>query len=634
MKKITTLKVVIILLTVSLSLHAQVRRTPTTVRPATNTETIDPNKINQQVTQPNLQNLQIAIEHFNRLKVGTPTQKQGEQELIVVDQGFPSVNSTKVTLVNKATRQGKICVTENLEIDVNARDFSYISESPESWIKPGHIFTAQSFVSGQPATVVLPRNPINLAIDLRGVSRTVFQVQNPEQNSQLLQAENTLISQNATPPAANFSFSFHKIHSVDEMEFKLTGKFRGALGTFSSKFGLNTGTQQEYHYYMLEFQQNMFSIQVDGLTPENVFRQPVNDMSGYVYINKVDYGRKGLIIFKSTRTLDELGVNVSANFNGLINSGSASAAYNSLSKKNEVEVLARFYGGDSPSAIQSMENTIEKGVPDLFTYLRSQPNNHRLAKPIGYSLMNMNNQVVGQKSKRTQTVETCTAVPLAQTYKLKVTLTDIQCINGRDGGGDNPDDYAIQQYIVYNALGEEKKFVSRNINKFPARQNGPVQAANAQNILISGDQNNQIHVRQNGDVKQRNRNMINNSLVFDITLNELNDQNASFKIFTWLKEYSTTALGRNDDKVLMNNEPISVKIKDVVEILLGLRNLNANTDFHDTTIGRGVKFHNFGAGNMHLANIQNITPLVLEGPIRVGNPGEKAAVWVQFELLK
>ncbi|HNQ81997.1 MAG TPA: thiol-activated cytolysin family protein [Bacteroidales bacterium] len=634
MKTTATLTILLVCLMVTLNLNAQIQRKRTTARPSTTIETVDPSKINQQVTSPNLQNLQIAKGYFTRLKAGTPNQKQGEQELTVVDQNFPAVNTTKVTQVGKTTAQGDICVTENLDIEVNAREFSYISESPESWIRPGQIFTAQSFISGQPATVALARNPINLAIDLRGVTNTVFQVQNPEQNSQLMQAENALISQNATPPAANFSFSFHKIHSVDEMEFKLTGKYRGALGAFSAKFGLNTGNQQEYHYYMLEFQQNMFSIQVDGLTPDRVFKQPGSDMSGYVYIDKVDYGRKGIIVFKSTRTLDELGVNVSAGFNGLLSSASANAAYSQLSKKSEVNVLARFYGGDSPSAIQSMENTVEKGVPDLFTFIRGQSNNHRLAKPVGYTLKNMNNQLLGQNSKRTQTVKTCTPVPLAQIFKLKVTLTDIQCINGRDGGGDNPDDYAIQQYIVYKALGKDMNYVSRDINKFPARQNGPVQVSNVRNILISGDQQNQIHVRQDGDVRQRNRNMISNSLVFNISLNELNDPNATFKIFTWMKEYSTTTLGSNDDKVLMNNDPISVKIKDVVEILLGLRNLNANTDFHDTTIGKGVKFHNFGSGFMHLANIQKITPLVLEGPIRVGSPGQKAAVWVQFELLQ
>lgn len=362
MKTTATLTILLVCLMVTLNLNAQIQRKRTTARPSTTIETVDPSKINQQVTSPNLQNLQIAKGYFTRLKAGTPNQKQGEQELTVVDQNFPAVNTTKVTQVGKTTAQGDICVTENLDIEVNAREFSYISESPESWIRPGQIFTAQSFISGQPATVALARNPINLAIDLRGVTNTVFQVQNPEQNSQLMQAENALISQNATPPAANFSFSFHKIHSVDEMEFKLTGKYRGALGAFSAKFGLNTGNQQEYHYYMLEFQQNMFSIQVDGLTPDRVFKQPGSDMSGYVYIDKVDYGRKGIIVFKSTRTLDELGVNVSAGFNGLLSSASANAAYSQLSKKSEVNVLARFYGGDSPSAIQSMENTVEKGV--------------------------------------------------------------------------------------------------------------------------------------------------------------------------------------------------------------------------------------------------------------------------------
>ena len=645
MKNALTSTITILLLSLAMSLHAQIPRKSTTVKSTKTIETVDQNKLNQSITNPNLQKNLDAQQRlkesgtlfFKDLKVGTPSQKQGELVLSVVDKDFPAVNTTKVTLAGKSTKQGSICVTENLDIAVNAREFSYISESPESWIKPGQIFTAQSFISGQPATVVLPRNPITLAIDLRGVANTAFQVQHPEQNSQLLQAENILISQNATPPGANFSFSFHQIHSVDEMEFKLTGQYRGALGSFSGKFGLNVGNKQEYYYYMLEFQQNMFSIQVDGMTAANVFQQPGNDMSSYVYIDKVDYGRKGVIVFKATRTLEELGVNVSASYNGILNQASASAAYKQLNSKDEVKVLARFYGGDSPAAIQSMENTVESGVPDLFTYIRAQPNNYRLAKPVGYTLKNMNNQSVGQNSKRTQTVETCTPVPLATIFKLKVTLTDIQCINGRDGGGNDPDDYAIQQYIVYKALAKDKKFVSRDINKYLGLIDKEGQVPGIINPLIISDMSNQIHVRESGDIKERNRNMISNSLVFNITLNELNDPNASFKIYTWLKEYTSTNYGlttRNDDRVLINNEPISVKIKDVVEILLGLRDLNAQTDFHDQSIGKEVKFHNFGSGYMHLANIQGITPMVLEGPIRVGSPGQKAAVWVQFELIK
>lgn len=631
MKQLLFLLPVTLLLIGTSSLQAQIKRKSTNVKPPASIQTIDINKVNQKVIQPDLKNLQIK--YFTSVKAGTPSQKQGANELTVVDQNFPSLNTTKVTTKKKTTAQGVISVTEDLSINVNAREFSHIAESAESWLKPGQIFTAQSFISGQPATVLLPRNPTKLAITLTGVARPTYQVQNPELNSQLIQAENYLISQNANPPPANLSFSFHKIHSIEEMEFKLTGKFRGALGAFSAKFGLNTGSQQESHYYMLQFQQNMFSIQADGMLSHQVFKQPVTDMSAYVYIDKVDYGRKGMIIFKSSRTLDELGITAAAGYNFGLSEARMSAAYKQLKGKDEVEVFARFYGGASAAAIQAMENTVESGVPDIFTYIRSQPNNHRLALPVGYTLKNMDNQVVGQKSNKTQTVTTKTQVPLASIFKLKVTLTDIQCINGRDGGGADPDDYAIQQYVVYKALGKEKKYVSRNINKFPERIDHAGQVSNILNPLIKGDIVNQIHVREDGDINQRNRNMINNSIVFHVTVNELNDPNSSFKIFTWLKEYSKTALGRNDDKVLMNNASLSVKINDVIKILLGLKTLNANTTYPDLSIGRGVKFHDFNDGLM-LAEIRKLTPRVLEGPIRVGNPGEKAAVWVQFELVE
>lgn len=630
MKRVFSVITIIFLVTFTSSLHAQIKRkTTTTAKPPTNVQTVDLNKVNQPVTQPNLLNLNIK--HFSNVKTGNPSQKQGENELLVVNENFPGLNSTKVTPKGKQTAMGFITVTEDLAINVNARNFSHFSESPESWLKPGQIFTAQSFISGQPTTVMNPRNPTILGISLTGVANSSYQVQNPELNSQLLAAVNYLTSQNANPPPASLSFSFHKIHSVEEMEFKLTGKYRGALGTFSASFGLNAGNQQEYHYYMLEFQQNMFSIQADGMLPANVFKQPVTDMSGYVYIDQVDYGRKGVIVFKSTRTLDELGVTAAANYNFGLSEASMSATYKQLNAKTEVEVFARFYGGSSPAAIQAMENTVKNGVPDIFTYIRSQPNNHRLAMPLGFTLKNMNNQVVGQKSNKTQTVTTKTPVPLASVFKLKVTLTDIQCINGRDGGGADPDDYAIQQYIVYKSLGKEKTHVSRDINKFPNRINLGGQVPGIKNMLINGDMNNQLHIRE--DAGGRNRNIISNSMVFHVTLNELNDNNASFKIFTWLKEYSTTLLGRNDDKVLMNNEPINVKINDVIKILLGKQSLKAETTFPDLAIARGIQFHNFGSGNMHLANIQDITPLVLEGPIRVGGPGQKAAVWVQFELI-
>jgi hypothetical protein len=85
--------------------------------------------------------------------------------------------------------------------------------------------------------------------------------------------------------------------------------------------------------------------------------------------------------------------------------------------------------------------------------------------------------------------------------------------------------------------------------------------------------------------------------------------------------------------VLANNESISVKIKDVLDILTGIKTLRKDTNFFDTTIASGIKFHNFGSGNLMLTHLQSTDNMILEGPIRIGKPGEKAAVWVQFELI-
>ncbi|MEO9021516.1 MAG: hypothetical protein ABI290_05220 [Ginsengibacter sp.] len=596
--------------------------------PATPVET---NKESEAATQPASQN--ATIKYFTSVKVGNPSQPSGLNELLVVENTFRDLKATRVIPTGTKKERDAISVSENLDINANTRNFGHISENYEAWIQPGQILKAMSVISGKPTAIVEPRNPMVLTVSLKNVSKTNYTVQNPEKNVQLQEAGRNLITQNGNPSVAH-SFSFHKIHSVEEMEFALTGKYRGALSSFARSFGLNTGNKQQYHFYMLEYRQKMFDIQAEGITPANVFKQAVTDMSDYVYIDKVNYGQKGIIIFKSPRTLEEMGINAGANYATGLSEKNISAVCKELSGNKEVQLFARFYGGASPTALKAMENNVKKQGQDVIAYIKSQPANHRQALPVSYTLKNLNNEVVGLKSNKRQTVTTTTkASPsVPSVYKLKVTLTDIQCYYARDGRGES-DDYGIQQYIVYKALGKDKKYVNRAINKFPNKIDQVGQVPGIKNPLIMGDVKNQIHAKENDDINFRDRNMINNSLVFHVTPNELKDPNASFKVFTWLKEYSTTFFGGNDDKVLMNNTSVNVKINDVINILLGKKSLNENTRIPAEDVGRLFKFHNFGAGNMFLANIQKIQPLVLEGPIYYVNPDVIVAVWIQFELI-
>src|SRR5690606_15437581 len=145
-------------------------------------------------------------------------------------------------------------------------------------------------------------------------------------------------------------------------------------------------------------------------------------------------------------------------------------------------------------------------------------------------------------------------------------------------------------------------------------------------------------VKENFDISKRDRSMINNSLVFHITPEELNDPNASFEIFTWLKEYSSKATitgTKNEDKIFLRNEPIKVKIKDIVEILYGINQSKERHRIFGFPFVKDILFHYFGPNFLPVANIQKKTPLVLEGYIQA-TPLilTDVAIWVQFELLQ
>lgn len=622
MKKIIQLAFSISLCLVTLNVTAQLRPQKTiTIQKEKN---VDLSKFNKKPI-PQLDVVK-AKEYFKTLKVGSENDKEGARELTLVNNSFIETNKTTVKKGGVINNTNRICTKELLTVEIKALDFKAFSMNAKpDWLKPGIMMKAMSFIDGSyTIEEINDRNPITLSTDLK-IANPVFEVMNPSKKSQISNAENNFIRQNGNPVPAQMSFSYHEVHSLEEMSFKLTGKYSSGMGMFSGSVGLNYGTEKESNYYMIEFSQNMFSIDVDGMNPSKVFVNPTVSTEDYIYLSKVNYGRKGVIIFKSDKNLEELGINLKAKVSGVIGSAEVKAAYSLLKSRSDTQIEAYYYGGSTVGAVKSIENSIKNGVPDIISYLEDRPFDHKLALPIGYELKNLKNERVGLDNKLKQIVRTC--IP-KQNFKLKVTLTDIQNINGRDGGGDNPDDYAIQQYIAYEANGATKKYSQRDITIFPARQNGPVQVANVSNILISGDMQNQLHVREGNEPTNRNR-FINNSLVFDISYDEFNDPNAKFKIYTWLKEYTN-----GKDKVLANNTSISVNIKEVLEVLSGARPLNESTPFFDTTIAKNVKFHNFGTGNIPLSNIQkSLNHLVLEGPIRIGNPGEKAAVWLQFELV-
>ncbi|MBJ2173977.1 hypothetical protein JBL43_06995 [Aureibaculum sp. A20] len=182
--------------------------------------------------------------------------------------------------------------------------------------------------------------------------------------------------------------------------------------------------------------------------------------------------------------------------------------------------------------------------------------------------------------------------------RLKITLTRIKSIQARDS--DNIADFVLEQKIHYTTKGKQKLAIKKKINV-------------GKNIINTGESYHvkdesssifnawQTHVRE-GDENH----FINNSLVYEITPEEIKDKYAEFQFYTNLGEND----GSNDNwftknifklfqdhtykiKTIASQHLIDVKIHEVIDYLQ-----NPTSSKYDKSYfkgGRNGDMHEYGA---------------------------------------
>src|SRR5690606_20671151 len=118
-----------------------------------------------------------------------------------------------------------------------------------------------------------------------------------------------------------------------------------------------------YNYYMVEFHQTMFSIEVNGLKEGQIFVGEGKNTENLIYLSKVNYGRRGFIMFKSKKSLEQLGAEMKVSGRNMVTQASVNSSFNLLKSNSEVEIHAFYYGGSTESAAQSIRQSIEDGKP-------------------------------------------------------------------------------------------------------------------------------------------------------------------------------------------------------------------------------------------------------------------------------
>ena len=569
--------------------------------------------------------------------------------LRTVNSSNTSGDNSTIT-VTKKEKGDEFCtdVTLNTKIETSQfKDFT-IGDGPPDWMKPGIILSVSDFIEGGAKIEErYDRGPITI-YNTTFASKPPQRVNNPKDRSAIKDALDNLVSTKTTTlHAANIHYSYNEIRNEDEFNIHVNGRYSKGFNTFAAHFGVDNSSKKDYHYYLVEFTQILFSVEVDGLDPNNIFpNNPEVNLNDYIYISKVNYGRKGYFMFKSKKSLDQLGVNAGVTASYLSNNLSIESNLEKISQTEDVEIKAFYWGGTISSAIDDLiaDRNSADWVP-LKVFMQGHRFTEAESFPISYQIKNLNNDLVALSSTNKHNVETC--VPLEKDLHLKVTLLQLQAQATRYGSMAH---YGITQHIRYKANGAWKKEIKNKseFRMFPNRtdcdRGGRNNKLSEHIPLICGNKNNQIHVGVTENITDYRNDNINNSIVFKITPEEANDKNAFFEIDTWVKEYSDTEyLSRNDDlELLHGSREKNVAIHDVLSILL-TKNFNAGDHYNaqafgDGSVDQNLEFMTFDGVQLPLLYKSSGSRIYLEGPIRVRNRGggvdEKGFVWMRFELVE
>ncbi|WP_158841333.1 thiol-activated cytolysin family protein [Polaribacter sp. L3A8] len=574
----------------------------------------------------------------------------GERSVTVIsDDEKNSIETTVVDTSGKELEDGLECVNQTITVNANSSSFKeFVEEAVPTWIKPGVILNVTDFLNFNRRPVVAARKPITIFTDLNRNGSVTEIIENPGSISQIQTAVNNL--NKGGNVMSNFAPEYTEVHNIDEFSFEVYGEYRNNIIGIETAASYANRNRKESHYYIVEVFQNMFSISVEGLDAEQVFVEEQPNMQDFLYVSKVNYGRRIIVVLETKFKLNTKETDLSVEIDRLFQDGGVEYNSNRLKVKNEVTIKALFYGGDPTTDYRLVGNLIESGGlnagASLRSYFESLPSNSEQAAPISYELSNLNNERLGMRSVFTQNIRTCTP-KLTNNLKLKVTLTGIQNIQTRDSQDRKLTDiYGLQQYIEYKKT--RSTFNNMNLKSIPGKEQYPmfsnrIGVANEDGIIhtnqiINGNGDNTITVKQD---RSLNPEQINNSLIFTITPNLFDESvNTRFRIHSWLKEYTKLKNGLNKNvnpKVLVDWAYIDVDLKKIIQNLMYPDSgMLFDKPYPDTRLQTGDSFLIEEGGTnvmMPLAKSKNGNALV--GPIKLNLPGTEttAIAWYEFRLV-
>lgn len=543
-----------------------------------------------------------------------------------------------MNITESGTKKENNCYVTTKTLDITTADFSYFTESSApDFIKPGVVINYQSILDGRNTINTTPRNPMMIYLintsAIPGLDQLSVDIADPQNISGINNALGNLTGKlNTKSVPANMSFEIMEINSEKQLQYAVTGSY--SYGSMvSAKFGVSGGNYSNSYYYLIKFTQNMYNVAADPNTVS--FINIPNNADQLAYVSEVTYGRKGLMMIKTNKSMSQIKAEMEVSANYGLHKGDIGGFIKSVNLDSNSEIRVFFYGGSSSVAARSLQaSDMRKGFDK---WVEAEAGNGLLALPISYKVKNLKGEQLKISSVFKQEDRDC--VPRKK-LKLKVTLLEIDGWNTTDS--DDKGDYAVIQHVRYTANNKVKP---GNVSYNTFKKNTPCNLAgnkkwNGAIALACGSMKDQIHVSMNSGNHRRSRNNIKNSVIFEVSPEEANDKSAKFEVETWVKEYSTNWRGNRDD-ILMNNDFVvrqEIPIPFVLAELQGISKGSFDQKYAKDNGLHGKIFNNFG--NEYVAmtktEVNDINKTYLDAVFRARNSGdlkEKAFLYLRFELI-
>ncbi|KIO76975.1 hypothetical protein TH53_11945 [Pedobacter lusitanus] len=155
-----------------------------------------------------------------------------------------------------------------------------------------------------------------------------------------------------------FTYKMKQINAYKEAKLAF-GANVNIASVFSISASVASGKIQRTSALVADFSQIYFNVSMDIPDDGNIFKDEPTRQSFLakdpVYVNTVNYGRKGIILVESSENYSELSVAVRAAFNAGIVGGQISVDANTKKILSQAEISICIIGGDGQAAVRTVK---------------------------------------------------------------------------------------------------------------------------------------------------------------------------------------------------------------------------------------------------------------------------------------